>query len=99
MIKVRYNLGRGVNYMKWKVTYGDKAASYYEPTLFNLRMKNCVLKNNKTTATKIFNGENKTVCAWITCNEIDIIPVKDIEFSNKILPEPIKWSEFSEIWN
>lgn len=85
MIKVRFNLGRGVNYMKWKVTYSDKTASYYEPSLFNLNMKNCVLRNNKSTATKIFNGENKTVCAWITCDEIEITPFKNIEVSNKTI--------------
>ena len=85
MIKVRYNLGRGINYMKWKITYGDKTTLYYEPAQFNLRMKNCVLKNNKSTATKIFNGENKTVCAWVVCNEIDITPFKDIELSNKTI--------------
>jgi hypothetical protein len=71
-IKVRFNLGRGENYMKWKVEYTDGTVSYYSPTDYQLIMKNCVAKNNKKTAEKIFNGEHKTVCAWILCDSIDI---------------------------
>lgn len=85
MIKVRFNLGRGVNYMKWKVTYGDKSVSYYDPTLFNIHMSNCVLKNNKSTATKIFNGENKSVCAWIICDNINVVDKQIIEETNKTI--------------
>jgi hypothetical protein len=71
-IKVRFNLGRGENYMKWKVEYTDGTVSYYSPTDYQLIMKNCVAKNNKKTAEKIFNGEHKTVCAWILCDEIEV---------------------------
>ena len=85
MIKVRFNLGRGVNYMKWKVTYGDKSVAYYDPTLFNIHMNNCVLKNNKSTAAKIFNGDNKTVCAWIVCDMINISDKQELDRTNKTI--------------
>ena len=69
-IKVRFNLGRGENYMKWKIEYPSGQVSYYSPTSIQLKMKGCTLKNSRKTAMKIFNGENKTVCAWILCDDI-----------------------------
>lgn len=74
-IKVRYNLGRGENYMKWKITYPDKTFEYRVPEEVELIMKNCFLRNQKGTADKIFKGSNKTVCAWIECDEITINPL------------------------
>ena len=72
-IKVRFNLGRGPNYLKWKVSYPNGEVMYYHPTGTQLTMKGCTLKNNKSAAQKIFRGEtNKTVCAWVLCEGIDI---------------------------
>lgn len=72
-IKVRFNLGRGPNYLKWKVSYPNGEVMYYHPTGTQLRMTGCTLKNNKSAAQKIFRGEtNKTVCAWVLCEGIDI---------------------------
>lgn len=71
--KVRFNLSRGKNYMKWKIQYPTGAVEYYSPTDTQLVMRGCVLKNNRKTAEKIFNGEHKTVCAWILCDEIDVL--------------------------
>jgi hypothetical protein len=49
-------------------------------------MKTCQLKNNKKTAEKIFNGEHKTVCAWILCEDIQVVYDKfkqlDVDPSN-----------------
>lgn len=73
-IKVRFNLGRGPNYMKWKIQYPTGESLYYHPTGVQLVLRGCVLKNSKSTAEKIFRGEsNKTVCAWILCDDIDVI--------------------------
>lgn len=71
-IKVRFNLGKGVNYMKWKIQYPNGAVEYASPTSTQLVMKGCTLKNSKKTAEKIFNGEHKTVCAWILCDSIQV---------------------------
>jgi len=70
-IKVRFNLGRGKNYMKWKVE-DENGTEYHNPQNVMLIMNNCILKNNKKVAEKIFNGENKSVCAWILCEFIEI---------------------------
>lgn len=72
-IKVRFNLSRGVNYMKWKVKHSDGSVVYYNPTDIQLSMINCQLKNNKNAAEKIFKGGYKVVCAWILCEDINII--------------------------
>lgn len=71
-IKVRFNLSRGKNYMKWKVQYPSGEVEYCSPTDTQLLLKGCELKNNKKTAEKIFRGEHKTVCAWILCDDIEI---------------------------
>ena len=72
-IKVRFNLGRGPNYMKWKVQYPTGESVYYHPTGVQLTMKGCSLKNSKSAAQKIFRGEsNKTVCAWVLCDSVDV---------------------------
>lgn len=71
-IKVRFNLGKGVNYMKWKIQYPNGNVEYHRPADVQLVMKNCQLRNHKKTAQKIFDGANKTVCAWVLCEEIEI---------------------------
>lgn len=71
-IKVRFNLARGTNYMKWKIQYPTGTIQYVSPTSTQLIMKGCTLKNSKKTAQKIFNGEHKTVCAWVLCDSIDV---------------------------
>jgi hypothetical protein len=76
-IKVRFNLGRGENYMKWKIQSAT-GVEYHRPTEVQLIMVNCQLKNNRKTAEKIFNGMNKDVCAWVLCDSI-IIKHKDFE--------------------
>jgi hypothetical protein len=70
-IKVRFNLGRGKNYMKWKIQ-SKSGVEYHSPCDVQLIMKGCQLKNNRKTAEKIFNGMNKDVCAWVLCDSIDI---------------------------
>jgi hypothetical protein len=71
-IKVRFNLGRGENYMKWKVQYPNGWTKYFRPCDVQLVMTDCVLKNSRTTALKILNGEHKVVCAWVLCDNIEI---------------------------
>jgi hypothetical protein len=72
-IKVRFNLGRGKNFMKWKVQYPNGVVEYYKPTEIQLLMKGCQLRNHKGVAKKIFDGGEKVVCAWVLCDEITII--------------------------
>jgi hypothetical protein len=71
-IKVRFNLGRGQNYLKWKVEWPDKRVEYFSPTEVQIIMQYCTLKNNRKAATRIFDGENKRVCAWVLCQNVVI---------------------------
>ena len=85
-IKVRFNLGRGENYMKWKIEYPSGQVSYYSPTSIQLILKGCTLKNGRKTALKIFNGENKTVCAWVLCEDIKVCYSRFEQFDDMNLP-------------
>ena len=71
-IKVRFNLGRGKNFMKWKVQYPNGIVEYYSPIDAQLILKGCQLRNHKGVAKKIFEGGEKVVCAWVLCDEIEI---------------------------
>lgn len=75
--KVRFNLGRGENFMKWKVTSPEGSVNYYDPDHNTLVMNGCKLRNSPATAQKIHDGANKTVCAWI---EADYVKVEQGEF-------------------
>ena len=90
-IKVRFNLSAGKNYMKWKVEYPDRKPEYYDPNEFQLVLGGCLLKNYKTTAQKIHDGANKTVCAWVLCEHITIykagaVPITETCYQIKYNP-------------
>lgn len=74
MYKVRFHLGRGENYMKWQVKDFAGSVEYYDPEKTNFILFNCTLKNNKKVAKEIYQGSNKTVCAWILCEKIIFEP-------------------------
>ena len=89
-IKVRFNLGRGKNYMKWKIESKSSGVEYHSPENIQFVMKNCILKNNRKVADKILNGENKSVCAWIMCESISIYSVPlEIEQQEHLFDKPI----------
>ena len=70
-IKVRFNLGAGKHFMKWKIE-GPLGVEYHHPDQVQLVLAKCKIKNNKKTAQKIFDGVHKTVCAWVLCESISI---------------------------
>ena len=71
-MRIRFHLARGENYKNWQVIDYPKI-SYYNPFEHNLILKDCVLKNQRKTAEKIFNGANKTVCSWIVFKELTTV--------------------------
>lgn len=71
-IKVRFNLSRGKNFMKWKVEYPNKTVEYHDPEQVQLILTNAQLRNYKKVAEKIYNGANKSVCAWVLCDSVEI---------------------------
>lgn len=74
--KVRFHLAKGENYMKWQVfdlKHNEK--TYYSPDDWSLVMSECKLGNHPSTAKKIFEGSDKTVCAWIACEGVRPVSV------------------------
>ena len=80
--RLRFNLGRGENYMKWAIN-GKSENSYVDPEEYNIVMTNCKLHNRKKTAQKICEGAHKTVCAWIQAEQIKLRE----PFVTTIIPE------------
>ena len=72
--KVRFNLSRGENYMKWKIMYDNGGVEYHHPAEVQIIMTGCTLSNNRKTAEKIFSGETtKVVCAYVKCKHVQVI--------------------------
>lgn len=72
--RVRFHLAKGENFMKWQVF--DKlnnTKEYHDPDKRSIIMRDCLLGNHPTTAKKIFDGESKTVCAWVSCDELTVV--------------------------
>jgi hypothetical protein len=65
--KVRFHLAQGVNYMKWQIRDNEGNVIYLEPSEVSLSLHNCKLINRPSTAKKIHEGANKSVCAWVEC--------------------------------
>ena len=75
--KVRFHLAKGDNYMKWQVrdiNDPDGSPRYYSPDDTRLLMLDCKLGNKPSISQKIFQGENKTVCAWVWCKSVWPMP-------------------------
>ncbi len=88
MYKVRFHLGRGKNFMKWQITSnlntGDgtgakHVVSYVNPQENQLAMLGCKLSLQPTAAQKIHDGANKTVCAWIECEAVQVLEVNRLK--------------------
>jgi hypothetical protein len=109
--QVRFNLGRGDNYMKWKVSTPSGEATYHNPDDVLIVMKGCKLFNQKGSANKIYEGANKTVCAWVECDNVDIIDkvighssARKVCYNPRVKPnweldgENVDKSEFDELF-
>jgi hypothetical protein len=110
MYRVRFNLGRGVNYKKWKIlNIKSKEILIIDPFEKQLELVDCKLINNKKAANNIFNGHNKYVCSWIECKNVNIIELetsifKEVSYNPKIAPnwvnsvgEDIDFKTFSKL--
>lgn len=74
MYKIRFHLGRGDNFMKWQVKSVDgNVVEYYRPEKEQIAMFNAKLKVQLGTSTKIHEGACKTVCAWIECDDFQLL--------------------------
>jgi hypothetical protein len=67
--QVRFHLAKGENHGKWQVK-SMAGVRYYDPAAVSLTLLDCQLRNQPATAKKVYDGANKSVCAWIDCNEV-----------------------------
>ena len=72
MYKIRFHLGRGENFMKWQVK-APGYVQYVDPAEHQIAMFNAKLKVQLGTSKKIHEGACKTVCAWVQCEEFQIM--------------------------
>lgn len=75
MTKVRFHLAKGPNYQRWQVKEGEDV-QYYDPEDVILEMHGATLRNQRGTAERILSGGNKTVCAWVECENCVATPRK-----------------------
>ena len=91
--KIRFHLGAGKDFMKWKVENTDsKSIKFLEPDKVQIRMTNCKLTNSPTTAKKIFSGEiNKSPIAWVNCQKVEVSEeIDQVDFEERISYNPRK---------
>ena len=76
MTRVRFHLGQGEHYRHWQVIRHDGTVEYHDPDKVSLVLLDCRLRNWRGTAQRIHDGENKSPCAWVCCDDaIATIPV------------------------
>lgn len=90
MYKVRFHLAKGKDYKKWQVVFPDGSKHYYSPQEYTLILTDCKTRIQRAAATRIYNGANREVCAWVDCKNIDI---KKCDFSQETLDRYLYQSE------
>lgn len=100
MYRVRFNLGRGENYKKWQIKNMSTGSKIHvNPETTSLFMFGCTLHNRPKRAQEIFDGANKSVCSWITCEDLDIEPQREgLDDSFPISYNPRKAPNWTD-WN
>lgn len=78
--QIRFHLGKGQHYQHWQVK-SLAGVRYYDPDKVSLTLLDCQLRNQPGTAKRIFDGENKKVCAWIDCNDFTVGNPTELEGS------------------
>jgi hypothetical protein len=86
--KLRFNLGRGLHFMQWKLmdTYTGKV-EYYDPEAVHFMLHDCKLVNQSSIANKIFRGEHKKVCSWVSFASYEIVTRESV-----VLTRPLKFN-------
>jgi hypothetical protein len=77
MYKIRFHLAKGDNFMKWQVK-APGMVEYHRPEERQIAMFNAKLKVQLGTSTKIHEGACKTVCAWVECEDYQVLGQADL---------------------
>lgn len=76
MVRVRFHLGAGEHHRQWQVRHADGRVEYHDPDAVSLVMLGCRLRNQRGTAQRIHDGDNKSVCAWVEADDVVVtVPV------------------------
>jgi len=99
MYAIRRDLKKGSTYGHWQIrkcitrSKLGELVEYVDGDKNSIVMKECYLHNGVATSTKIFNGANKSRCAWIVCDSYEIIDQIDcvndlieISFNPRVSP-------------
>jgi hypothetical protein len=94
MYRIRFNLGRGQNYKKWKiVNTSTKEVIYLNPNEVSIRLNNATLCNRKEAAKRINQGHNKYVCSWIEVESfsyfdfsVPIFKLNELMYNPRVTP-------------
>lgn len=87
--KIRFHLGQGENYMKWRLEdVTTKNVWFFEPSEFEAVIINGKLYNQKSAANKINQGSNKTVCAWIMAEDVVMYSTENIWMKGQVSYNP-----------
>ena len=83
--RLRYHLAKGPNFMKWQVRNKKlNLVDYFDPDTFVYTCKNGKLNNSSRTAQKIHDGDNKTVCSWISYEDMGSYNVTCYKLNNSV---------------
>lgn len=77
MYKIRFHLAKGDNFMKWQVK-APGMVEYHRPEERQIAMFNAKLKVQPAAAKKIHEGACKTVCAWVECEDYQVLGQSDL---------------------
>lgn len=87
--KIRFHLGQGENYMKWRIEdVTTKKVWFFEPSEFEAVIINGKLYNQKSAANKINQGSNKTVCAWIMAENVVMYSTENLWMKGQVSYNP-----------
>lgn len=81
--KIRFHLGQGENYMKWRVEdVTTKNVWFFEPENFQAIIVNGKLHNHPSTAKK------KTFCAYIMAEDVVLYPTDNLWMRGQVAYNP-----------
>jgi MOSC domain-containing protein YiiM len=88
---LRFNLGAGQHYKKWKLTdTRTGVVEYYDPETTQFQLTDCRLVNQGATARKIHAGSAKAVCAWVACRDYKTVtgnkPARPVMYNPRVTP-------------
>jgi len=92
MFDVRFHLGAGEFYKHWQVKSKDEVL-YFNPKQYYLMLHNCVLKNKRSKANKVFATQKRDVCGFVRCEDWELFeftPYYDMnyEYGDELMYDP-----------